>query len=386
MKSKKKFLLLVLAGLWLTACAHTGTREPTAPAKQERQQTSEAERSTPPDASASGAQSPREKPEASKTASSAPTGAERTESRDSSEPPSQSTRQESHTGQAPSKNATQSGQKSAAPNIGARPQSATPGADAKLEEARENLRVSQATEKRIASELEQLKKSGKASAEEIRNYESYHASVQSMVAENRKIVEKMEAAYAKGAPAEDTPAGAAPGSPDRLQNSKSPGETPQDEVAALDRKLNQSLAEFDQKLLNEMDAIREGSAAKLRDLAQEAADAAKRLRAKGMDADTDASESAEGKETSSADTSQGADAKTGADTQTAEGDGSPTTASTDTARKGGEGPSSKDQRRVDYDDDDIVARQLREAAENETDPELKKKLWKEYEDYKKNSR
>jgi hypothetical protein len=26
---------------------------------------------------------------------------------------------------------------------------------------------------------------------------------------------------------------------------------------------------------------------------------------------------------------------------------------------------------------------LREAAENETDPELKEKLWKEYEEYKK---
>jgi len=34
-------------------------------------------------------------------------------------------------------------------------------------------------------------------------------------------------------------------------------------------------------------------------------------------------------------------------------------------------------------DDDIVARQLREAAEKETDPELKAKLWKEYEEYKK---
>jgi hypothetical protein len=31
-----------------------------------------------------------------------------------------------------------------------------------------------------------------------------------------------------------------------------------------------------------------------------------------------------------------------------------------------------------------VARQLREAAEEETDPELRKKLWKEYENYKKN--
>ena len=33
-------------------------------------------------------------------------------------------------------------------------------------------------------------------------------------------------------------------------------------------------------------------------------------------------------------------------------------------------------------DDDIVARQLREAAETETDPELKEKLWQEYRKYK----
>jgi hypothetical protein len=36
------------------------------------------------------------------------------------------------------------------------------------------------------------------------------------------------------------------------------------------------------------------------------------------------------------------------------------------------------------DDDDIVARRLRRAAEQETDPELKEKLWKEYADYKRN--
>ena len=35
--------------------------------------------------------------------------------------------------------------------------------------------------------------------------------------------------------------------------------------------------------------------------------------------------------------------------------------------------------------DDIVARQLREAAEKENDPELKKKLWEEYRKYKKGS-
>lgn len=37
---------------------------------------------------------------------------------------------------------------------------------------------------------------------------------------------------------------------------------------------------------------------------------------------------------------------------------------------------------LDTSDDDVVARQLREAAENEKDPELKKKLWEEYRKYK----
>ncbi|MFU8816487.1 MAG: hypothetical protein ACNA7W_14160, partial [Pseudomonadales bacterium] len=33
-------------------------------------------------------------------------------------------------------------------------------------------------------------------------------------------------------------------------------------------------------------------------------------------------------------------------------------------------------------DDDIIARQLREAAQQETDPELREKLWDEYRRYK----
>jgi hypothetical protein len=38
----------------------------------------------------------------------------------------------------------------------------------------------------------------------------------------------------------------------------------------------------------------------------------------------------------------------------------------------------------DGDDDDIVARRLRKAAGQETDPQLRARLWKEYEDYKRN--
>jgi len=37
-------------------------------------------------------------------------------------------------------------------------------------------------------------------------------------------------------------------------------------------------------------------------------------------------------------------------------------------------------------DDDIIARRLRKAAEAETDPELKEKLWQEYREYKENTK
>ncbi len=48
------------------------------------------------------------------------------------------------------------------------------------------------------------------------------------------------------------------------------------------------------------------------------------------------------------------------------------------------GSGSPDRGIPSGEDDDIVARRLRRAAEQETDPELKEKLWKEYADYKRN--
>ncbi len=38
------------------------------------------------------------------------------------------------------------------------------------------------------------------------------------------------------------------------------------------------------------------------------------------------------------------------------------------------------------DDDDVVARQIREAAMRESDPELREKLWEEYRKYKKSQK
>ncbi len=247
-------------------------------------------------------------------------------------------------------------------------------AEDKLAQAREDLRISQETEKRIAAEFEQLKASGSASEEAVRDYQTYLESVAAMTAENRKIVEQMEAAYA-----EKSFAKTGSGELDRMADPDIPEEQTIDEVAALDRQLNASLAKFDGMLLQEMEEIRTGSSEKLQNLAEEAADAAKRLRERGLDVETSGSRSSAGdQEKQEGGQATGRDEKsTAADREGRK------TASRDGPGKGGEGPTSTDQRRRDYGDDDIVARQLREAAENETDPELKEKLWKEYEEYKK---
>ena len=52
---------------------------------------------------------------------------------------------------------------------------------------------------------------------------------------------------------------------------------------------------------------------------------------------------------------------------------------------GGSGPSTVPADIPDGRDDDIVARQLREAAMKETDPELRERLWEEYRQYKKST-
>ena len=347
-----RILAIILAAVWIGACAHTGSTDPAKPEKEETTESASESRTASPETVESQPQEVEEKSQASRPPSQDETKAKQQEVRKESQPEG-----------SPSQAASGPGPQKTAENKLKGQTSPSDAADARLAEARENLKTSRQTEKRIASELEQLKKSGSGSAEAIQDYEEYLSRVQAMTTENRKIVEQMEAAYQRHAPGEVHSNSAAPSNPDKMVDPNIPEEQTVDEVAALDKEFNESLAKFDDKLLKEMDAIQAESSKKLQDLAQEAADAAKRLRDKGMDADASGSETSETGDT--------------ADTETASKDGS---------RKGAKGASADDRHRTDYEDDDIVARQLREAAENETDPELKEKLWKEYEDYKKSSR
>jgi hypothetical protein len=152
-----------------------------------------------------------------------------------------------------------------------------------------------------------------------------------------------------------------------------------DRVAALDRRLKESLASFDEMLLKEMDKIRAASGEKMRGLAREAAAAAKGI--KESDEKRQGEKGSQGENAERAQgTSKDKDSEVqGAQTGTEDRPSGSISGKDDSTRLTSRPDSSAQ-------DDDIVARQLREAAEKETDPALKEKLWKEYEEYKKNRR
>jgi len=142
----------------------------------------------------------------------------------------------------------------------------------------------------------------------------------------------------------------------------------------LDGDLDSSLSEFDRMLLREQEILAEEQAA------QAAASGSASSGSGGGSGGSFGEEAA----TQTADASDGADAAggTGDSPDTPHGETSEVGASV-----GGKEEAESTNGRIppdigDGDDDDIVARQLREAAMKEEDPELREKLWDEYRAYK----
>jgi hypothetical protein len=343
-----RVLAIICMAMWLNACAHSGPPVQSKPEMEKPTEDTSKHRTPPSDQADSKPQESGDKSQASRPPSQNESGANQQVS--GKKVPSR---------QSPAEPMTEPKPDGTAENTNKTRPTSADAADAKLAEAREKLKTSRETEEKIASDLEQLKKIGDASPEAIRDYEAYLARVQAMTAENRKIVAQMEAVYDQHTQSGKNPNSPTPNNSGSTYDPNFPEDPAVDEVTALDKEFNESLAKFDDQLLKEMDEIRAESDKKLQDLAQEAADAAKRLRDKGLDVDSSGSESSRENE---------------GQKKTSESDGE-----TGTTKD-----IASDRGRTEYEDDDIVARQLREAAENETDPELKEKLWKEYEEYKKN--
>jgi hypothetical protein len=161
------------------------------------------------------------------------------------------------------------------------------------------------------------------------------------------------------------------------RSASAPPHTSEERRAVLDERLNQSLSAFDAKLRSEQQRV-----AKERDARQTAV-----LTVASSDNEAGSSAAARmaragGGEDEGSGESKSSDRKHGGSRSTHSGDLK--------SDKVGGGASASGNGAVanevpDGNDDDVVARRLRKAAEQETDPELKDKLWKEYVEYKKNT-
>ncbi len=163
--------------------------------------------------------------------------------------------------------------------------------------------------------------------------------------------------------------------------------TPEEQRAAINRRIDDSLVVFDRGIRTAQDAIN-----KERGEAEAAGAAGGNGSGEGsgpFGAGSGAGGTGGAKGTSgSAGTGSGSGAAApGASTagqgSSNHGAGTPSSAG---AGGGGGGPSHVPADVGDGNDDDIVARQLREAAMKEKDPKLQEKLWQEYRDYKKDAK
>jgi len=165
--------------------------------------------------------------------------------------------------------------------------------------------------------------------------------------------------------------------------------TDTEKTAAITGQFNDSLGDFDEKLLREQDRVKAMKP-------QNGSGRAGRGNGSGESGkgDGDGESSGEGGDGTSADgDSAKRDQQSGQSRQQSgsrsgqssdqQGEDQPDSGARGRPRPGSQTSAPEDI--PDGSDDDVVARQLREAAEMETDPELKAKLWEEYRRYKEGS-
>jgi hypothetical protein len=258
--------------------------------------------------------------------------------------------------------------------------------DAELQAARQELRLRAETERRMRRDFESLLGEGRMSAAEVADFEDYLRSLAMMVDEQRNTVAKLEGTAARGAAG----AGRAPPLPADFDR----GQTDAEKIALLDAQLGSSLSEFDEKLLREQKELAEKS--RSASSSEGAGDAGSGDGASGKAGEGQGEKA--GGEAAGDGSGAGAEKSGKAGQQNEPGgkveagggsaEGNDQVASAGGANDAGShtGKSTPPADIPDGKDDDIVARQLREAAETEQDPELREKLWEEYRKYKNRTR
>ncbi len=269
--------------------------------------------------------------------------------------------------------------------------------DPELQAAREELRLRVETERRMRGEFESLLADGRMSVAETTDFEDYLVRLGMTVEAQRRVVATLQKTGSQSA------AGSLPNSPRAapLPADFDRGQTDEEKIALLDAQLGSSLSEFDEKLLREQKELAEKSRSASTGESGENLERGDGASGQAGQAGNGQGENAEGKAGAESGDGAGESAagSTGQDGESAQqagageqgeasgegaaGDDQVASAGgvSDAGRQAGKSATPPDI--PDGKDDDIVARQLREAAENEQDPELREKLWEEYRKYKK---
>lgn len=253
--------------------------------------------------------------------------------------------------------------------IAAMPAQADPRAE--LAQARHDLDVSEQVLVRIAARVDLVRADPAIGAEQRLRLDAYLARVQDLVAANRERVRSLAQQAAA------LPAGTSVTAPGH-----GTARTEAEEVAALDAKLGESLSTFDELLLDEARKARirerrEGGGASGAGTGGGDAGGARGGRSAKGETGAPGTRGAGGEPGPAGAPDSGNDAQGPVSEQ-----GSPggRVAGDRPGTPGGGAATPPDV--GNGNDDDIVARQIRKAAETEPDPELRKKLWDEYRKYK----
>jgi hypothetical protein len=242
---------------------------------------------------------------------------------------------------------------------------------AELAQVRHDLAVGEQVLARIADRVRTARADPATGDAQRVLLDEYLAHVRDLVAASRdrvRVLEQQVAALPAGTPVAAASSGAA--------------RTEAEEIAALDARLGDSLSTFDQLLLDEARKARirerrEGGAGASGGTGGSDAGGARGSRgAKGETGGPGTDRP--GGEPGAEGTADG-----GKDAPQGPADGSPGgRVRGDRPGASGGGTAATPPDVGNGNDDDIVARQIRRAAESEPDPELRKKLWDEYRKYK----
>jgi hypothetical protein len=158
--------------------------------------------------------------------------------------------------------------------------------------------------------------------------------------------------------------------------------TAEDKRAQIDRRFDETFAVFDERMRKEQETISEERAARGSGSGPAGGAVEGEESGDGQSGEGDQGEGMPGEGSDGAGGDPGGRGESAGERSGEQGGGG----GVGGGAAGGSGPNTVPADIPDGRDDDIVARQLREAAMKETDPELRERLWEEYRQYKQSTR